>query len=128
MDIETKVLDNGKLHYIAFAVLPKSGRVPINLNALDEAGWVEQSAKWFKDDQADLAELLSEAMDVVSGKTVEDEPTFVYKPVPWTIQRRKAYPPLGDQLDMLYKAIKAGDTQFTEFVEAIEAAKAKVPK
>lgn len=43
-------------------------------------------------------------------------------------KRKNAYPSDGDQFDMIYRAIKSGDANFTEFVAAIDAVKAKFPK
>lgn len=42
--------------------------------------------------------------------------------------RQEAYPKVEDQLDMIYKAIKSGDSNFTEFVQAIDTVKNAYPK
>lgn len=46
-------------------------------------------------------------------------------------ERMLAYPPLGDQLDMLWHAIDSNETlkaQFAEFYNAIKAVKDEMPK
>ena len=46
-------------------------------------------------------------------------------------ERMLAYPPLGDQLDMLWHAIDSSETlkeQFAEFYNAIKAVKDDMPK
>lgn len=129
MNIETRALADGRLHHTAFAVLPKSGRVAVDLHRLDAPGWAEQSAAWFKDDAKDVTALFDAAVVATTfAPALEAHPVFEDRPLPFEIARRKAYPPIGDQLDMLFRAIKAGDANFSEFVEAIEAAKARVPK
>lgn len=43
--------------------------------------------------------------------------------------RKTAYPEIGDQFDMLYKAMKAGILpEVTDFVSAIDAVKEQYPK
>lgn len=41
-------------------------------------------------------------------------------------QRKAAYPPLPDQLDMIYHGLKTGD--FAQFIAAIDAVKSQFPK
>lgn len=56
-----------------------------------------------------------------------------HTPMWWIEERRKAYPPIGDQLDYLYKALKEFKAQNTwdgidEWIGKIDAVKAKYPK
>lgn len=46
-------------------------------------------------------------------------------------ERMVAYPPVGDQLDMLWHAIDANEslkTQFSEFYNAVKSTKDQLPK
>jgi len=66
----------------------------------------------------------------VDGAVVkEPDPT----PLTWEEARRDAYPPLGDQLDMLWHAIDTGNwtaakVKTTDFYAELKAVKADNPK
>jgi len=51
-------------------------------------------------------------------------------PEPWIMQRSRAYPPIGDQLDLLYKEVIQNGSISADgpWARAIAAAKAAVPK
>lgn len=80
------------------------------------------------------AEQLAEAMANLDVKLGPSPDIFIppnppdLSPKTYAEKRAWAYPPIGDQLDMIYKAVKAGDAGLTEFVAAIDAIKTKYPK
>ena len=51
-----------------------------------------------------------------------------HKPVWYVEERRKRYPPVGDQLDAIYKFFKAQNIQIPGFTDLIEKVKADFPK
>ena len=81
------------------------------------------SAEQLAEVMANLDVKLGPSPDIFIPPTLPD-----LSPKTYAEKRAWAYPAIGDQLDMLYKAIKLGDTQFTEFVAAIDAIKTKYPK
>ena len=55
----------------------------------------------------------------------------IIKQAPYINQRRNDYPPIGDQLDMLWHSIDQNPklkSEYFEFYEAIKAIKVKHPK
>ena len=80
------------------------------------------------------AEELAEAMADINAKLGPSPDVYAPPPPPdvsaktYTDKRAWAYPSAGEQFDMLYRALKAGDQNFTEFVAAIGAVKTKFPK
>ena len=55
----------------------------------------------------------------------------IIKQAPYINQRRNDYPPIGDQLDMLWHSIDQNPklkSEYFEFYEAIKAVKVKHPK
>lgn len=75
MNITSNAASPGVLRRWAFADLPGQGRVPVNLGALDEAGWEAQRAQWNSASPKDIAELLEAARQEVSGLLVEAPPS-----------------------------------------------------
>ena len=56
---------------------------------------------------------------------------IIIKQTPYINQRKNAYPPIGDQLDMLWHSIDqdpALKTKYFHFYEAIKSVKVKYPK
>ena len=59
-----------------------------------------------------------------NNKTITEQPPYIN-------QRRNAYPPIGDQLDMLWHSIDQDPqlkSKYFDFYEAIKAVKVKYPK
>ena len=59
------------------------------------------------------------------------EPAVPLDPQPYGMVRMFKYPPIGEQLDMLWHAIDADETlkvQFADFYAAIKQVKDEVPK
>lgn len=125
MLIELYELPDGRLRHTATGHLPMSGTVPVDLHALDDAGWAAQSAVWFKDDPEDLKALRDAAISAISGEQLEPHPEYVAKEIPYTILRRRAYGSYGDQLDMMYKDMVDGTTTWKDHIAAVKQA---IPK
>ena len=92
MNLETRTLADGRLHRHAFAMLPASGRVPVDLSALDAPGWAAQSAAWLKDDPADVAALFDAAVAATTfAPDIEPAPVHVPQDpmVLWRVQMRR---------------------------------------
>jgi len=65
--------------------------------------------------------------DVVCGQVKQSDGTFINPPpteLPYDMKRQKEYPPIGDQLDDLFKA----GAFSTEMTATIQAVKDKYPK
>lgn len=80
---------------------------------------VDEDGQPYKAAQVDEAKKIQVLSDRAAKAQGED-----YK-----IKRRREYPPIGDQLDALYKKFHlSDDTQWSEIVAKIEAVKTKYPK
>ena len=63
--------------------------------------------------------------DDAQAKTEQDE----YDNAPWNIKRKREYPVIGDQLDMLWHALDDGTLDKTStFYTSLKATKDKYPK
>ena len=61
-------------------------------------------------------------------RTIALEILAKHKPAWYVEERRKRYPPVGDQLDAIYKFFKDQNIQVSGFTDLIDKVKADFPK
>jgi hypothetical protein len=85
-----------------------------------KSSWVEESDGTIRSDNPAIAEVTKAEIDAEIIKIDAEDALIKYQK-----DRRREYPSVGDQLDMLMKDMKDGTTTHQE---ACEAVKTKYPK
>lgn len=76
---------------------------------------------------------LPDNVAVIEGKYTGGLPLYVTPDKPYTAKRMREYPPIGEQLDALWKLIQANSDKIdlgeaAPLLEAVQAVKGKYPK
>lgn len=128
MIFSTTLKKDGTLSPNAFAEREDGYRTGVDLLTLDDAGWEAQKSAMPMLSEAERAETLANFRALVRENAVAPREEVADPVLTYAQKRRQEYPNYADQLEMIYKAVKAGDPNLTEFVAAIDAVRAKHPK
>lgn len=126
---------------LAYILNTGSGLISLNIEDSQRGDFEQKNAGSFREftsteyDSVGVANIkyVSQKTTEITGATPQNATIVFTTPAPvpedYTVLRARAYPAIGDQLDMLYHAMDSGEIQkATEWFNAVKAVKDAYPK